>query len=49
MEITRLEVIDLLEQFKNDARYGQIVIKIEKGDIVLMEETTKHKPKKVKT
>ena len=45
MGITRVEVLALLERFKNAEKYGQIVIKIEKGDIVFMEETIKHKPK----
>ena len=31
--------------YVNAEKYGQIVIKIEKGDIVLLEETIKHKPK----
>ena len=46
MEITRMQVIELLERFKNAEKYGQIVLKIEKGQIVLMEEIIKHKPNK---
>jgi len=45
MEITRLEVLELLEQFANAERYGVITLQIEKGKIVFMEETIKYKPK----